>query len=119
MFSNRRDLNFSDLMVQRSAWYYNLWKFYAERDVIFDLTPKQWQLLNNTFRSELEAVAKAKNIYAQGVVKRHGLIFFRMCMTLTAMRYFEISDNSDQIYCHDEDYYFAKSLVLRGARFKS
>lgn len=104
-------LDFSDLLFSQKEEYYKLWKFFSGRDVRFELTTNQWDELNSMFRDELETVNAVNNPYGSGVVKRHGLMFFKMCMVLTAFRMFELKNRDNTIECLDKDFEIAKYLV--------
>lgn len=105
------EVNFQDLLSEASDEFLKLWKFYNQRDVTFNLTNCQWDKLNELFGCELERVAPDE--YAQGVVKRHGLILFKMAAVLTALRMYELNNSDNYIECLDKDFEIAKELTLQ------
>jgi len=74
------------------------------------LSKDKWQKLNITFAKRLTDVSIFTSDEAGSVVKRLGLMFFRICMLYTALRKFENGDLDPQPYCTDED--FENALVL-------
>jgi hypothetical protein len=67
--------------------------------------------LNDDFGSELSYVTAFGNPNTSGLIKRHGLMVFKMCMTLTAFRIFEEKNESDIVECKQEDFETAMYLV--------
>jgi len=104
-------LNFTDLLKSQQDDYYKLWRFYADRDVRFVLTTNQWEQLNSMFRKELDSVAAVGNVHALGVVKRHGLMLFKICAALTAIRTFHLNNEDSLIECIDKDFEIGKQLI--------
>jgi hypothetical protein len=45
------------------------------------------------------------------IVKRLGLIFFRICLVFTAIRKYENGDTSKDIFCDETDFLNAKSII--------
>ena len=86
-----------------------------------ELTPQQWAVINSEFPQMLSEVVTFTSEDAAGVVYRMGLIFFRMCMILSALRKFENGEATETIFCTDEDFntvmhivqtYLAHSLLM-------
>jgi hypothetical protein len=69
-----------------------------------ELTPQQWAVINSQFPIMLSEVVTFTSEDAAGVVYRLGLIFFRLCMILSALRKFENGEMTETIYCTDEDF---------------
>jgi hypothetical protein len=75
------------------------------------LTENQWETLNQAFTTHLEDIDSLVGGDALSVVKRMGLILYRFCMILTAIRKFENGDLSENIYCSEDDFQTALSLL--------
>lgn len=56
-----------------------------DRPLKVRLTPAQWQELNSRFSALLKETDLFGSEYFLGVVKRHGLMAFRLCMIFTAL----------------------------------
>ena len=69
-----------------------------------ELTPQQWAVINSEFPQMLLEVVTFTSEDAAGVVYRLGLIFFRLCMILSALRKFENGELTETIFCTDEDF---------------
>lgn len=104
-------VNLTDLLVSQQEEYCKLWKYFSDRDVLFELTQSQWEEVNGSFKEEYNLAKLSGNVYAKGAVKRHGLILFKMCLVLTALRAFNESDKDRVIECADRDFEIAKYLV--------
>ena len=76
-----------------------------------ELTPGQWAVINTQFPLMLSEVVTFTSEDAAGVVYRLGLIFFRLCMILSALRKFENGEMSDTITCTDEDFNIVLQIV--------
>ena len=86
-------------------------KFLEKHPTKINLTKAQWAILNATFREFLMSTNEAFGTGALSIVKRLGLILFRLAMMFTAMRKYEQQDTVKQIFCHDDDFYTALWLV--------
>ena len=77
----------------------------------FQLTEKQWQIIDDHFKIWLQEVSVFVSQEAGSTVKRLGLILFRLAMVLTALRKFENGDTSREIICEDTDFDTAFQLA--------
>ncbi len=68
------------------------------------LSDNQWQKFNDYFSSFLLESDSLYGSDASSVVKRLGLIVFRMCMLFTAIRKYDDGDTSSVITCSDLDF---------------
>ena len=75
------------------------------------LTPKQWNKLNTYFGDELTHISAEHDITLHSVVKRHGFMTFRIAMVLTAQRKAEDKNPAKTVYCNDDDFLSALSIV--------
>lgn len=75
------------------------------------LHPEQWQLLNTTFTQILADVTIFTSEEASGVVYRLGLILFRLCMIFSALRKVENGEMTDTVFCTDEDFFTALTII--------
>jgi len=103
-------VNLTALFEKLGKQVFDLFGFLNSSPTDVQLTPEQWQTINKTFAKWLIDVAIFTGDEAGSVVKRLGLVFFRMCMIFTALRKFENGDMDPAPYCTDED--FENALVL-------
>ena len=85
--------------------------FFAMNETIVELTPDQWQKHHDKFEMWL---AQANTFYGEdmlSIIKRLGLISFRIMMTLTAIRKFEDGVGDKNVTCSDDDFDTAISMV--------
>lgn len=93
----------------------NLVSLSALKDVEVRLSPNQLDIFNSRFENWMYDFALYMNDEALSIIKRHGLIFFRICMILTILRNAENQtqdeDNDLVLYCGDEDFKTAFMLI--------
>jgi hypothetical protein len=78
---------------------------YLERyPTVFLLSNEQWKKLNNQCSNWLNEVSTFVSEDATSIVKRLGLILFRIAMILTCLRKFEKKDESENMPCEDVDF---------------
>lgn len=75
------------------------------------LNNSQWDILNETFSDMLDDVIAFTGEDAAASVFRLGMITFRICMVLTALRKIENADAAEEIFCSDTDFLTAIDLV--------
>jgi hypothetical protein len=76
------------------------------------LRQNQWDTLNSSFTERLNEVTIFTSEDAASVVFRLGLILFRLCMVFTALRKFENGENTNEMYCTDDD--FNAAITISG-----
>lgn len=79
--------------------------------IYFKLTPEQWKGLNDFGRSSISSLTTLVSEDLASTSKRLGLILFRICMVVTALRYFERGEKSLEFICSNEDFEIALQLV--------
>lgn len=87
------------------------YRFMMDREVEILLTKNQWDMLNDFGGEALAEEAKSNNVSSGSIVKRHGLMIFKICMVLTALRVAETKSTEQSVYCSEEDFAFALALV--------
>jgi hypothetical protein len=75
------------------------------------LTQGQWQELNEVMKKSLHEVEYYTAEEATSIVKRLGLITYRICMIFTALRKFENGEATESVLCTDEDFDIAIHLA--------
>ena len=89
---------------------YNIISYMKENEMTFLLTPAQWETLNESFSGMLNNVTTFTCENAAGVVKRLGLLLYRIAMIFTALRKFEVKSEEKERYCSDVDFLLALRL---------
>lgn len=84
--------------------------FYDRFPTTFDLTEEQWKFLNSYGDRWLRQIVLFTGREASSMVKRLGLILYRIAMTLTAIRKFENADTSPSTLCDNIDFTSALKL---------
>lgn len=78
-----------------------------EDELNFKLTPEQIQEFNVRMKEIHKIVNAEGSIYQASFnsnVKRHGVIFFRLCMILSVIRQYESVSDADVIICDNADF---------------
>ena len=86
-------------------------QFLESSPTVIHLSDNQWQQLDYLCESYLKDFDEIAGGDASSVVKRMGLILYRICMVLTAIRKFENGDLSAQVTCEDVDFNIALELT--------
>jgi len=82
-----------------------------EREITFKLTESQWKEINIFGSEQLYTIATFISEDLSSTIKRLGLIIYRISMILTALRYFDNGESSNQFICEDNDFKIALKLV--------
>lgn len=82
-----------------------------QETINFNLTVSQWDKLNGFGRGSINNLATFVSEDLSSTSKRLGVILYRLCMILTALRYFDNGDISTTFLCSDEDFNIALQLV--------
>ena len=77
----------------------------------FKLSENQWDKLNEFGENCLNSLATFVSEDLSSTSKRLGLILYRVAMVITALRYFDNGEISNEYHCTDEDFELALSLV--------
>lgn len=82
-----------------------------QSDINFNLTTAQWLKLNQFGKECLNNFATFISEDLSSTSKRLGLGLYRICMLLTALRYFDNGETTTNFICDDEDFDNALKLV--------
>ncbi|WP_298552992.1 DUF3987 domain-containing protein [uncultured Parabacteroides sp.] len=82
-----------------------------KRPLQIGLSTQQWTLLNCRFRTWLREADLFGSEEFLSVVKRYGLITFRLCMVFTALRCGTAGYGMDKQYCTDEHFRAALAIT--------
>ncbi|NVO12297.1 MAG: DUF3987 domain-containing protein, partial [Bacteroidales bacterium] len=104
------NINRTTLLYQLSQQVLELAEFLDRKPTVVELTESQWILLNQTFTELLGEVVTFTGEDAASIVKRLGLITFRIAMILSCLRKAENGDLSETIICTDNDFNSALEL---------
>jgi len=84
---------------------------YVLKPFEFDLTQDQWDALNQQFSEWLRAITTFIHKDASSIVKRLGIVQFRLAMILSILRHYENGHIVDEnIICEDRDFRTAQLL---------
>jgi hypothetical protein len=103
-------VNLTDYFKKQSNQVYKMVQFFERESLILHLTDEQWDKFNPIFSAYLEQISTFVSDDAQSIVKRLGIILYRICMIFTAIRKFDTNDHLKEIYCSNVD--FETALIL-------
>lgn len=75
------------------------------------LSPDHWMKLNDFGRNSLVTLTCLHSEDMASTSKRLGLILLRLCMILTAQRYYDSAEIQTEYHCSDEDFETALTLI--------
>lgn len=104
-------INLTEHFKQLSQQVFQLIQFLQTEETVIELTQAQWQRLNSTCETWLHDVTMFTAEEAASIVKRLGLVLYRIAMLFTALRKFENGEVANQMVCSDEDFSTALRLA--------
>ncbi len=105
------ELNLTDHFKNLSEKVFEMITYLIQYPTYVELTKEQWGKLNETCSDMLTEVTTFIAEDAGSIVKRLGLILFRICMIFSALRKFELKNKSNSVYCTESDFEIALRLV--------
>lgn len=108
---NANNINLTEHFKVLSGRVFNMVQFLQREETIIELTTEQWQQLNQHCEGWLNEVTMFTAEEAASIVKRLGLILYRMAMIFTSLRKFENGEAATRIVCTDEDFNTAMRLA--------
>ena len=99
-----RGNNFHSFYRNLSKEVLKMVQFLKTHPTEFDLTKAQWKELNSTFKKMMEKTNQDFGKEAISIVKRMGLICFRIAMILSTLRKFEEENLGTSLICKDDDF---------------
>ena len=108
-YSNRINLNVHFEILAKEV--YEMVQFLEEYDTEIVLSKEQWDRLNPLFSGYLAEIRTFVSEDADSIVKRLGLVFYRMCMILSSIRKFENRVKTTKVECLDRDFESALKLI--------
>lgn len=97
-------INLTDFFDMQAEEYLQFYEYISKKPYEVRLTDEQWKVLNEDFGNELSYIAAFGDPNLSGLIKRHGLMVFKVCMTLTGFRIYEGKIESDVVECKQEDF---------------
>lgn len=104
-------VNLTDHFKSLSLQVYEMVKFLKLGDTYVTLSKEQWETLNNSCANWLQDITTFTSEDAASIVKRLGLILYRMAMLFTALRKFENAEAADHVQCTTTDFNTALQLA--------
>ena len=94
------------------AEYFGLYKsLKSSTSIRFDFTDAQKQQFNTFFKGKQAQYISLQGIDIASIVRRSGLIAFRIALILTVLRIMETGDLAAELQCSDQDFKTALDIV--------
>ncbi len=104
-------VNLTEHFKHLSQRVFEMVLFLENSPTILQLSVSQWGQLDYYFQNYLQDFNEVADGDASSVVKRMGLIMYRICMVLSAIRKFENGDLSLNVTCEEVDFNIALELI--------
>ena len=104
-------VNLTEHFAKLAIAVYEMVLFLDSGKTKIHLTKEQWDKFNPTFSEYLSQISAFVSEDAQSIVKRLGLVLYRMCMIFTSIRKFQAQEQATDIQCLDEDFETASQLI--------
>lgn len=87
-----------------------MYRYFRQDTFMFELQLAHWDTFNRNFSEKLELITAIYGDEAASVIKRLGLICYRIAMVLSAIRHFEENKLQSMIICDHECFMAALSI---------
>lgn len=104
-------INLTEHFRELSQEVFRMVQFLQTGETFIELTYEQWEQLNITCAAWLHDVIMFTAEEAASIVKRLGLIIYRITMAFTAMRKFESAEVAENMIANDTDFNLAVQLT--------
>lgn len=103
--------NLDEFFREVSINVIKLAEYLYEHPTNFNFTEEQWKTLNTEFEQMFNEVLITVGGDALSVVKRLGLVFYRIAMVLSSLRKFEQKVEDTNLLCTDNDFSISMQLA--------
>lgn len=104
-------VNLTEHFKKLAERLFEMVQFLQSEETVIELSETQWNLLNQNCSCWLQDVTMFTAEEAASIVKRMGLVIYRLSMVFTAMRKFENGESTSSLICSDEDFSTALKLA--------
>ena len=104
-------VNLNDFFKGQAKDYLAFWEFVSQRAISVNFTKEQWCKINDVFNNFHKEGIINEESESIGLVLRHGVMFCKICMVLTAFRIYEDKIEANTVICREEDFETAMQLV--------
>lgn len=103
--------NLTEKFKEYADEVYEISQFINKQKIIFDLTATQWKLHKETFEVYLKKGYYLLNNEGASMVKRLGLVAYRIAMVLSIIRKYQNRDEDEKLICEDIDFNTSLSII--------
>ena len=104
-------VNLTDHFAKLAIAVYEMVLFLDKGKTVVHLSREQWYRFNPIFEEYLSQISAFVSEDAQSIVKRLGLVLYRLCMIFTTIRKYQAQEQATDIQCLDQDFETALQLV--------
>ena len=103
--------NLSMFFAEKGVQLKDIYNYLETTSTEIELTEEQWQRFNDYFQMIIEESNDLISAESTSIVKRHGLMLFRLCLIFSALRKMEYGVDSKTITCEDIDFENAITII--------
>lgn len=107
---NANRINFKKYFEEIGIEVNTIYDTYSSKQFNFDLTERQWNALDSQFSNWLNEITTFVHKDTSSIIKRLGLVQFRLAMILAILRHYEEGNQSTNIICSNRDFKSAQLL---------
>jgi hypothetical protein len=110
---NAHRVNYDDIFDDAGQKMKILYEILKEKNIEIKLSEAQWEAFQDLMKQVTEIINRSDKQDFHSVVRRCGLIYFRLCMVLTILRNMETiaSDEATEYYADDIDSNVALTII--------
>ncbi len=108
-YGNR--VNLTDHFAKLSITVYEMVLFLESSKSVIHLSKEQWNKFNPIFEAYLHQISAFVSEDAQSIVKRLGLVLYRLCMIFTTIRKYQTQALVTDMQCLEVDFETALQLI--------
>ena len=104
-------INLTAYFRELSKEYFKLWEFISKDELEVTLSAEQWISLETYCEGKYEEISELYHTDATSLIKRHGIMLYKICLVLTGIRKYEQNISLDTMVCDDDDFSTALYLI--------
>ncbi|RYF98136.1 MAG: DUF3987 domain-containing protein, partial [Chitinophagaceae bacterium] len=103
--------NLTETFTKMGNKVYEIWNFVRNEPFEVDLEQRHWDILEEYLRVNLGTTLAKYGDDGSQILYRGGLMCFKICMVLTALRKFDNAESASRLICSEDDFLTALQMV--------
>ena len=101
----------NDFFKEHAKEFLPFWAYLSQRSITVTLSEEKWKRINEEFKNFHNDEIANEEDERVGLIFRHGLMLYKICMVLSAFRIYEERNEADTVISREEDFETAMQLV--------